>query len=486
MKKQTILLSLIIFYCTIIANVVVAQHCTNFAYYTTLESVTSISQTPPFTYQTSGTINPDKTDVFTFYVYAGQTITVNLDVQGDVDLDLFLKNPSCRNVRDSTNSMGRDESLTYTATVSGTYQVEVTEFSFGSGAPNPPFPYRIYISVSGEAPTPTPTTPTPTPNDPYEPNDAMSQARTISVPTTISNLYLTATDEDWFRFCIDSSYTVTIETYYAGGSSVDTVLYLYSSGGSQIAYDDDGGSGLYSRIQRTLSSGCYYIKVRSYGSQTGDYGLRVSLSTPTTPITATTPVTTPVATTPAPGAPPLEGWEAWLWNMVNSTIIAPITSGIQTIVNTIMQGLSTIANMIIQPIIDGLTYVGQGVVGIFRSIYDAITTAIRTVLFGGGSQASVIPKEASAQVTLTTLGYIFVGTVLCVIGVGLIVYTGEIPIVNIITTIIGFTLIILGVEVGLYGIAPEYAVKIATVLFTIIWVVGVGIIIYHEIRALRR
>lgn len=87
---------------------------------------------------------------------------------------------------------------------------------------------------------------------------------------------------------------------------------------------------------------------------------------------------------------------------------------------------------------------------------------------------------------LSSLGYVIVGTILCIIGVMLIVVTIEIPIVNIITSAIGWSLIVIGGAVGLYGVSPTMASMTYLFAFLIIWLVGLAIIVWHEITALRK
>ena len=477
MKKTLIILSF--FSLIILIPLVSAQN---------YEDIYSIS----LPYSTTDTVVEEHSDAFRFTApYSGQIQVELTPLSPYDDPDLYVFDMTTgSSVASSYAGAGRTDRATFSVVAGHSYEVRVYGFDAGGG--DMLIPYRIsirYTTSTVTTPTPTPApTPAPSTSDPYEPNDAMSQARSISVPTTINNLYLTSTDQDWFRFTLGSRSSVTIETFYPGGTGVDTILYLYRSDGSEIARDDDGGSGLYSRIRiTTLDPGTYYIMVRSFGHDTGNYGLRVSVSgVTTTPPPATPPVAT--ATAPPVVAPPVEEWGNWLWNTINNVIITPITNGIRTVVETIMSGINQIVQLVFQPIINGLTYVGRGVIDLFSSIYNAIVSAIRSVLFGGATtaivlKASVIPN---AQVQLSPLGYVFVGTVLCVVGVILIVYTSEIPIVNIITTLIGFTLILLGVEVGLFGIAPDYALRIATIVFTIIWIVGIAVIIYYEVTALRR
>lgn len=63
------------------------------------------------------------------------------------------------------------------------------------------------------------------------------------------------------------------------GSSYDTVLHIHRGGctsGGEIACDDDGGTGLTSRLDRMLDAGTYYIVVDGYGGASdGPYVLEV-------------------------------------------------------------------------------------------------------------------------------------------------------------------------------------------------------------------
>ena len=92
----------------------------------------------------------------------------------------------------------------------------------------------------------------------------------------------------------------------------------------------------------------------------------------------------------------------------------------------------------------------------------------------------------AAQVSLTTIGYVFAATVLTILGVILIAFTSEIPFLNILTTAVGWTLIVLGGVVGLYGIVPQTALYISIAIFAIIYIVGMGLIVYHEWTKLRK
>ncbi len=85
---------------------------------------------------------------------------------------------------------------------------------------------------------------------------------------------------------------VTIDLRSASTSSYDPYLRLFA-GGAQIAYDDDGGGALQSRISQLLQPGVYTVRVSKYGSG---------------PVRAATPFTLTAVVAgsgPAYGVPPM-------------------------------------------------------------------------------------------------------------------------------------------------------------------------------------
>ena len=87
-------------------------------------------------------------------------------------------------------------------------------------------------------------------------------------------------DEDWFRFTLDDTYHVSIETrsWSGVGCEGDTVLELFAAGGDEaLTSDDEGGQGTCSRIapgadrvMSNMAAGDYDIRASSYfGNLTG-------------------------------------------------------------------------------------------------------------------------------------------------------------------------------------------------------------------------
>ena len=106
-------------------------------------------------------------------------------------------------------------------------------------------------------------------------NDAGTATLVGSFSTTAGDIEI-AGDQDWFSFYVESGANVTMETVL--GSNSDTTLTLYDTDGlTQLAFDDDGGAGLASRISFNFAaSGQYYAAVAGFGSNTGTYGLALT------------------------------------------------------------------------------------------------------------------------------------------------------------------------------------------------------------------
>ncbi len=101
-----------------------------------------------------------------------------------------------------------------------------------------------------------------------------SSATSLSLGSSRSGQIETGSDVDYFRVQVSGSGTLTVYTT----GSLDTQGELQSDSGSLLTSDDDGGNGVNFRIERSVSSGTYYIKVESYGSSTGSYTIHARFS----------------------------------------------------------------------------------------------------------------------------------------------------------------------------------------------------------------
>jgi hypothetical protein len=104
--------------------------------------------------------------------------------------------------------------------------------------------------------------------DAYEPDDAYDQATTIIPDVPQEHSIDPVGDEDWVKFTLSQESEVVLET---SGPSGDTRMWLYNNGLTQIEYNDDGGTNLFSHIDRicdtdALPAGTYYVKIDEYGN----------------------------------------------------------------------------------------------------------------------------------------------------------------------------------------------------------------------------
>jgi hypothetical protein len=120
-----------------------------------------------------------------------------------------------------------------------------------------------------------------------EPNDLRKRARHIALPFNSFNvrnyteIEPAGADVDFYRFEASAGDALVAEIV---SSALDTVIVLLNAGGNVIARDDDGGTGLLSRIVTFLpASGTYYLGVSTIpdtdfngnGQGTGRYVLNV-------------------------------------------------------------------------------------------------------------------------------------------------------------------------------------------------------------------
>ena len=77
---------------------------------------------------------------------------------------------------------------------------------------------------------------------------------------------------DYWRFGVDSFGVSTLET----SGSTDTLGRLYTGAGEPVATDDDGGEDRNFRIERILTAGTYYARIRAFEGEIGSYGVTAS------------------------------------------------------------------------------------------------------------------------------------------------------------------------------------------------------------------
>ena len=109
-----------------------------------------------------------------------------------------------------------------------------------------------------------------------EPTSPQAVDLTIDAPGVAASIGQ-AGEVDVFSFVVSTTGNYTIETQ----GTTDVVMGLYGPNdmATLIAEDDDSGANANSRINRNLTSGTYFVRVRHYsGSSTGSYNISVRRS----------------------------------------------------------------------------------------------------------------------------------------------------------------------------------------------------------------
>jgi hypothetical protein len=131
----------------------------------------------------------------------------------------------------------------------GTYYVEVTPYgstSIGS--------YRLHLTVVTTA-------------DLYEPNNTRQTARNVGFGEPVMAAINPVGDLDFYRFTLATTETIEAETFDGPNdtcASIDTVVRIQNSAGTEVGVDDDGGIGLCSQVNVTLPAGTYTVSVEDY------------------------------------------------------------------------------------------------------------------------------------------------------------------------------------------------------------------------------
>jgi len=112
--------------------------------------------------------------------------------------------------------------------------------------------------------------------DQFEPDNDRYSASNLIPNVPQSHSICPVGDQDWWIFSLNASTPVLLETSGYGG---DTVMWLFNQNLNQLAYDDDSGTDLFSRIMLPmLGPGDYYVRVQEYGSWAVIDSYRITLT----------------------------------------------------------------------------------------------------------------------------------------------------------------------------------------------------------------
>ncbi len=199
-------------------------------------------------------------DWFAFEAEADQAYTFGTTLLGlsDSVLRLYDTDGATLLEVDDDGGSGLASRITWTAPQDGTFYLEVSGYSSSQTGT-----YELWLDLF-------------LPSVDDHGNDYQT-ATAVSVPGTVAGGIEVGNDEDYFSFQATAGELYVFETTLLGLS--DSTLTLYDQDGTtQLAFNDDGGFGLASRIQwRATDSGTFYLRVAAFASsQTGTYLLSLS------------------------------------------------------------------------------------------------------------------------------------------------------------------------------------------------------------------
>ena len=191
--------------------------------------------------------------------------------------------------------------------------------------------------------------------------DATTTA-TIAPGQTVSGFINTAGDEDWFRIDLEAGtrYTITMEA--AGGSGLDTYLYLRDAGGTAVAANDDyDRPNTYNSqiVFQATTSGTFYISADAFSSSFGAYQLSVTASEPPAP-TAPAPLPT-LADYLVNGYWEANGGSARRWEDASDITVdlSGLTAGQATLARLALELWEDVANVNFREVTTGAELVWQ-------------------------------------------------------------------------------------------------------------------------------
>jgi Ca2+-binding RTX toxin-like protein len=207
-------------------------------------------------------------DWYAVTLVAGQTYTFQTILTGSglPDSLLVLRNAAGVELAQNDDAASAPNhytfsEITFTATSSGTYFLDVSGFDVSDVG-------SFNLTVS--APT----------ADGIAGSSATSASLTLGTAT--NGLFDANGDHDWYAVTLTAGQSYVFNTSATGGAGdPDTTLFLRNASGALLAYNDDA-AGTYSQIRFTpTTTGTYYLDVAAWGNaEVGAYRVTVDLAPP--------------------------------------------------------------------------------------------------------------------------------------------------------------------------------------------------------------
>ena len=191
-----------------------------------------------------------------FRVDVAQAGTLTISTTGDLDvLGVLQGSDGTQLASDDDTGTGRNFLIVHAVTT-GTYYVEVASLGSNTGV------YTVAAQLDVAPPPPA-----------DDHGDTRADATVLPVGGSVAGAIETGNDIDVFRVDVTQAGTLTVSTT----GSLDTLGVLQGSDGTQLATDDDTGTGRNFLIAHTVTAGTYYVEVASYSANTGVYTVAAQL-----------------------------------------------------------------------------------------------------------------------------------------------------------------------------------------------------------------
>lgn len=204
-------------------------------------------------------------DWYRITLVAGQTYTFSTILGGLSDSILRLRDASGALLGENDDAVSGSSSylfseITYTATTSGTYFLDVSGYQSATGS--------FYLTTT--APT----------ADSVAGSASTGASLTLGAAATTGAIDATG-DHDWYAVQVVAGQTYLFTTTATGGADIDTTLMLRNGSGALLAYNDDS-AGTFSRIRYTATTtGTLYLDVGAWANgETGNYRVQAEIAPP--------------------------------------------------------------------------------------------------------------------------------------------------------------------------------------------------------------
>jgi hypothetical protein len=214
----------------------------------------------------------NETHRYTFFGEAGQAVTINMVAPPEGALDSFLEllGPGGASLitNDDGGSSFNSRIDNFVLPETGEYTILAHGYGHTSTGG-----YTLDMDIGTPVPTPTITPTVPSGGGPIVIGDSKTGAITVSGQI------------DRWRLTGQVGELLTFDMIAGGSGNLDPYLEIIGPTGVVLRVDDDGGSGLNSRIVdfRLPQDGEYIIRAQGISTSTGDYVLTVNRGAPPTP-----------------------------------------------------------------------------------------------------------------------------------------------------------------------------------------------------------